>query len=115
MAVTAAHRVDSVIPQSPMRQWVLPLPKRLRPALRSNAVLATRMLRIFVGSIERELRRSVAAPASARLGAGSFLQRLGSALNEHWHYHCCVSDGVFVAAAAQPQGLCDRVDSCQSQ
>gem|GEM_PF-2666772 len=31
----------------------------------------------------------------------SFLQRFGSALNEHWHYHCCVSDGGFVAADGQ--------------
>ena len=62
---------------------------------------ATRVLRIFIGSIERELRRSTAAPAHARLGAVSFLQRFGSALNEHWHYHCCVSDGVFVAADGQ--------------
>ena len=31
----------------------------------------------------------------------SFLQRFGSALNEHWHYHCCVSDGVFAAADRQ--------------
>ena len=61
MAATAAHLVDSVIPRVPMRQWVLSLPKRLRPALRSNAALATRVLRIFIGSIERELRRSAAA------------------------------------------------------
>lgn len=101
MAATAAHLVDSVIPRVPMRQWVLALPKRLRPALRNHAALATRVLRIFIGSIQRALRRSAAAPAHARLGAVSFLQRFGSSLNEHWHYHCCVSDGVFVAADGQ--------------
>jgi len=47
------------------------------------------------------LRRSAAAPAHARLGAASFLQRFGSALNEHWHHNNCVSDGVFAAAAGQ--------------
>ena len=41
MAATAAHLVDSVIPRVPMRQWVLALPKRLRPALRNHAALAT--------------------------------------------------------------------------
>jgi len=101
MAATAAHLVDSVIPRVPMRQWVLALPKRLRPALRNHAALATRVLRIFIGSIQRELRRSAAAPVHARLGAVSFLQRFGSSLNEHWHYHCCVSDGVFAAADGQ--------------
>lgn len=101
MAATAAHLVDSVIPRVPMRQWVLSLPKRLRPALRNHAALATRVLRIFISSIQRELRRSAAAPVGARIGAVSFLQRFGSALNEHWHYHCCVSDGVFAAADGQ--------------
>ena len=101
MAATAAHLVASVIPRVPMRQWVLALPKRLRPALRNHAALATRVPRIFIGSIHRELRRSAAAPVSARIGAVSFLQRFGSALNEHWHYHCCVSDGVFAAADGQ--------------
>jgi len=42
---TAAHLVDAVIPRVPMRQWVLSLPKRLRPALRSHAALATQVLR----------------------------------------------------------------------
>jgi hypothetical protein len=32
MVATAAHLVDPVIPRVPMRQWVLSLPKRLRPA-----------------------------------------------------------------------------------
>ena len=85
----------------PMRQWLLSLPKRLRPALRNHAALAAGMLRIFVGSIEHELRRSAAAPASAFLGTVSFLQRFGSALNDYRHYHCCVTDGGFVAADAR--------------
>jgi len=69
--------------------------------LRNHSALATRVLRIFIGRIERELRRSAAAPAHARLGAASFLQRVGSALNEHWHHHCCLSDSVFAAATSQ--------------
>ena len=63
-----------------------------------DPALATRVLRIFIDSIERSLRVCCAAPPSARPGALSFLQRFGSALNEHWHYHCCVSDGVFDTA-----------------
>ena len=27
------------------------------------------------------------------------MQRFGSALNEHWQYHACVSDGVFTDAS----------------
>ena len=33
--------------------------------------------------------------ACVRLGAVSFVQRFGSALNAHVHFHCCVIDGVF--------------------
>ena len=69
MVGTAAHLVDSVIPRVRMRQWVLSLPKRLRPARRNQAALATRVLRIFIGNIQRELRRSAAAPAGTRIGA----------------------------------------------
>ena len=67
MVGTAAHLVDPVIPRVRMRQWVLSLPKRLRPARRNQAALATRVLRIFIGNIQRELRRSAAAPAGTRI------------------------------------------------
>jgi hypothetical protein len=57
-----------------------------------------------------------AAAARGRLGAVSFVQRFGSALNAHVHFHCCVLDGVFVvgedgqvqfaeAAALTPEDL----------
>jgi hypothetical protein len=37
--------------------------------------------------------------------AFSFLHRFGSALNHHVHLHACVTDGVFVPAAAE--AACD--------
>lgn len=98
MAATAADLIDAVIPRVSMRQWMLTLSKPLRPALRGDPVLATRVLIIFIDSIERSLRVCSEAPPSARPGAVSFLKRFGSALNEHWHYHRCVSDGVFDTA-----------------
>jgi len=33
------------------------------------------------------------------MGAVSFVQRFGSTLNAHVHFHCWVIDGVFVAGA----------------
>ncbi|WP_407351165.1 hypothetical protein [Luteimonas sp. R10] len=99
MVGTAAHLVDAVIPLVPFRQRVLALPKRLRPALRADPALATCVLRIFLGVIERALRVACRdAPAGSRLGALSFVQRFGSALNEHWHYRCRVSDGLSAEA-----------------
>ncbi len=72
------------------------LPKRLRPALRQGATLATRVLRIFLAVVEQELRVAT-GPLSepCQFGAISFVQRFGSSLNEYWHYHCCVVDGLF--------------------
>jgi hypothetical protein len=44
--------------------------------------------------IEARLRQRSGC-ARGRLGAVSFVQRFGSALNAHVHFHCCVIDGVF--------------------
>ncbi len=44
--------------------------------------------------IEARLRER-SGSARGRLGAVSFVQRFGSALNVYAHFHCCVIDGVF--------------------
>jgi len=49
-----------------------------------------------VSSIEKALIGNVPCePSRCRLGAVSFLQRFGSTLNLHFHFHSCVMDGVF--------------------
>ena len=91
MAETAAHLVDHVFPQVPVaapahpalaalmhpcmsRQWVLALPKRLRYFVHRDAELAGRVLSVWLRALEQRLRtRSPGAPASARLGAVSFI------------------------------------------
>ncbi|MGH8473881.1 MAG: transposase zinc-binding domain-containing protein, partial [Gammaproteobacteria bacterium] len=45
MAETAAHLVDEVFPQVPVRQWVLSLPKRLRYFLHHDPALIGPVLR----------------------------------------------------------------------
>ena len=59
MAETAAHLVDHVFPRAPVRQWVLSLPKRLRPYLHYDPTLAGAVLRIFLSEIERSLQTNV--------------------------------------------------------
>jgi hypothetical protein len=108
MAQTAAHLADHVIPPAPVRQWVISVPKRLRGFLadRPRAVAAVKS--IFLDEIERTLITASGVTAVAdtprasrpRLGGISFLHRFGSALNHHVHLHACVTDGVFVPAAA---------------
>ncbi|MBM4201290.1 MAG: IS91 family transposase [Gammaproteobacteria bacterium] len=100
MAETAAHLVDHVLPQVQVRQWVLSLPKRLRYFLHHDPRLVNPVLRIFLAEVEAALRAgSLDAPSGARFGAVTFVHRFGSALNAHLHFHCCVIDGLFSAAA----------------
>jgi hypothetical protein len=105
MAEVAAHLSDSVVPVIPMRQWVLSVPKRLRPHLMRDSKLAGAVLHILLRVIRAELRDSVsgAADGETRLGAVSFLHRFGSALNPHPHFHLAVTDGLF----AREQGADD--------
>ena len=94
MAETAAHLVDQVFPPLPVRQWVLSVPKRLRYFLQRDAEALGAVLHILLRVIEARLRERSRCPGG-RLGAVSFVQRFGSALNAHVHFHCCVIDGVF--------------------
>ena len=56
-------------------------------------------MRILLRAVERCLRaHSPGSSAAARLGAVVFIHRFGSSLNAHLHFHCCIIDGVFVAA-----------------
>ena len=82
MVETAAHLVDHVLPPLPVRQWVLSVPKRLRPFLHHNPRVAGAVLRIFLRAIRTTLRdASPGAGPDAQIGAISFLHRFGSSLN----------------------------------
>jgi hypothetical protein len=115
MAEVAAHLVDQVFPPLPVRQWVLSVPKRLRYFLQRDPEALGAVLHILLRVIEARLRERSGCPGG-RLGAVSFVQRFGSALNAHLHFHCCVIDGVFAvgedgqvhfaeAAAPTPEDL----------
>jgi hypothetical protein len=76
MVEVAAHLTDHVLPPLPVRQWVLSLPKRIRPFLPHDPRLAGDVLRILLRAIRTTLRRaSPPAPGDAQLGAISFLHR----------------------------------------
>jgi hypothetical protein len=96
MAETAAHLVDHVFPHVPVRQWVLSVPKRLRPFLHHRPRTASVVLHILLRALQATLREACpTAPRTASFGAVSFLHRFGSSLNPHFHYHICVVDGLF--------------------
>jgi hypothetical protein len=96
MAETAAHMVDHVFPHVPVRQFVLSVPKRLRPYLHHRPKTATAVLHILLRALQATLKEATStAPATASMGAVSFLHRFGSSLNPHYHFHLCVVDGLF--------------------
>ena len=96
MCEVAAHLTDHVLPHVPARQWVLSVPKRLRPYLHHDVCVAGAVLQILLRAIRTTLRRtSPEAPPEAQVGAVSFFHRFGSSLNVHPHYHLVVLDGVF--------------------
>jgi hypothetical protein len=96
MVEVAAHLNNHVLPPLPVRQWVLSVPKRIRPFFHHDPALAGAVLRILLRAVRTALRRgSPGGGSDAQIGAVSFLHRFGSALNPHFHFHLVVLDGVF--------------------
>ena len=102
MSDVAAHLVDDVFPEVPVRQWVCSLPWRLRYAMGYDRRLCADVLGAFIGALTRSLRwrakrqlglRSV---KDALAGAVTFVQRSDSALRLNPHFHSLVLDGVYV-------------------
>jgi Transposase zinc-binding domain/Putative transposase len=99
MAVLAAHLVDGVLGDLPVRQWVLTLPHRLRYALAYDPPLCRAVLGVFVRALlSFERRRARARGVVGRGGAVTAIQRCGSALNTNVHFHTLVAEGVFATA-----------------
>ena len=95
MCNEAAHLVDRVLPNVPVRQWVLSLPFELRHLALVRPDVLTATGRIFANEVARVTLRG-AAIAGARTGAVNFAQRFGSSLNAHAHWHLLATDCVFV-------------------
>ncbi len=102
MAETAAHLVDQVLPEVPVRQWVLSLPFELRYRLAYDRELSSDVLGVFLRAVFAGLRRRAGTRVGRRerrlqCGAVSFVQRFGDALNLNLHFHSLVLDGVYHA------------------
>ncbi len=69
----------------PVRQFVLSVPKRLRPYLHHRPKTATAVLHILLRALLATLKEaSPTAPATDSMGVVSFLHRFGSSLNPHF-------------------------------
>jgi hypothetical protein len=91
MADTAAHLVDRVLPEVPIRQWVLTLPYPLR----------YRFLRALFSELRRRARLHWGA-SPEQCGSVTFIQRFGSALDLNLHFHTLALDGVYTGGGGEP-------------
>lgn len=100
MSSTAANFVDNILPEVPVRQWVLSFPMHHRHILGHYPELLTPILKIFTRAIDRFYLNKAKAfglpdttifiPASMTV-----IQRFGGALNFNPHFHSIYTDGVF--------------------
>jgi hypothetical protein len=102
MSDVAAHLVDEVLPEVPVRQWVCSLPWRLRYAMGYDRRLCSDVLTAFVSSLRRSLRHrakrelGLRSVTDAQIGALTFIQRADSSLRLSVHFHTLVLDGVYI-------------------
>src|SRR5712692_9601610 len=97
MAERAAHLLDHVFPDVPVRQWVLSLPYRVRYQLAWHHDVCRGVVAVFVRATLGFLRARArdGGVADGRGGAVAVIQRFGGALNLNVHVHALVLDGVF--------------------
>jgi len=101
MCATAAHLTDHVLPETPIRQWVLSLPFPLRLRCAFDHELCGDIRRIFCRAVFSYLARQARAqdlPPGAlgfRSGAVNVIQRAGGSLNLNPHFHALFLDGVY--------------------
>ncbi len=96
MAESAALLVDEVLPQEPIRQWVLSFPFQPLFLFASNPKIMGEVLGIVYRIIATHLiKKARFTKKNARTGAVTLIQRFGSALNLNVHYHMLFLDGVY--------------------
>jgi hypothetical protein len=97
MNQTAANLVDLVLPDQPVRQWVVSLPWDLRLPVARDSALLTAVVRIAVSEIDKLCKRLGAERGvmSGATGIVAAIQYFGGALNLNPHLHLLALDGVY--------------------
>ena len=97
MAERAAALVDEVLPQVPVRQWVLTLPYRVRYRLAWHHALCRLVLGVFTRVLLAFYARNARTHgvSGGQTGTITVIQRFGSGLQLNVHFHTLVLDGVF--------------------
>lgn len=102
MAESAALLVDQVLPEQPMRQWVLSFPFQLRFLFASHPAIMGQVLGIVYRVIAKQLIKNAGLThKTTRTGAVTLIQSFGSALNFNIHFHMLFLDGANAAAPSR--------------
>ena len=93
----AAHLVDNVVPNVPVRQWVLSVPFELRLLLACCAEAFGAVTSLFISEVFRWQRERAREDELAKIRYGALVMqhRFGSSLNLNTHLHAVFPDGVF--------------------
>jgi hypothetical protein len=98
MAQMAAHLVEQVLPWVPTRQWVVSVPIPLRYWMAASQDLTAKVPMIMRTTIGQYDVNQAAARGHERAhvhpGSVTFIQRFGSALHVHLHFHSLFLEGV---------------------
>jgi hypothetical protein len=99
MSESAAKLVDRVLPEVPVRQWVLTFPFPLRFLLARDPDLTAVARRVFLRAVFafHQRRARLLGVPRGRSGAVCVLQRFGSSLNLNPHFHALVLEGVYAS------------------
>ena len=97
MADSAALLVDEILPEQPIRQWVLSFPFQLRFLFASYPEIMGKVLGIVNRVLSTHLiHKAGFTKTSAQTGAVTLVQRFGGSLNLNIHFHMLLLDGVYV-------------------
>jgi hypothetical protein len=102
MSDGAAHLVDRVLPEVPVRQWVCTLPWSLRVAAAYDRKLCSALIESFASALCQTMcaraKRllGLGSRSEAQTGAVTVAQRSDASLRLNLHLHALMLDGVYV-------------------
>lgn len=105
---TAAHLVDTVLPEVPIRQWVCSFSWQLRYVMGYDKKLTSEILAAFMSTVIQSVKRrakrmlNLASIDSAETGAVLVIQRFDSGLRLNVHGHSLVLDGAYMKRNGLP-------------
>ena len=105
MAESAVHLVDQVLPEKPIRQWVISFPFAIRLCLAVRPKIMTKALGIANSSISAFYRKKAKLPKGhkGKTGSVTLIQRFGGSLNLNVHFHQLYIDGVYEVGSANEE------------